>query len=136
MNRNRQSQQQDQAGIQLNQSDRARSEILQRARNAEHRILRLPQVKLKIARANATIWKDVAAGTLSKPISIGTRSVGWLESEINAWIEARIFNSRSPAQAINMRELVTLLANPNNETNAAKQALSIPNKLTAPVGSE
>ncbi|WP_098495735.1 AlpA family transcriptional regulator [Collimonas sp. PA-H2] len=135
MNRIRQCQQQDPAGISTSQPDSSHPirlkllEIVQRAWTAEHRILRLHQVKSKIARANATIWKDVADGTLSRPISTGARSVGWLESEVNAWIEARIFNSRNPSQAIDMRELVALLAHKNGDDYRARPQVSLSTEL-------
>jgi prophage regulatory protein len=36
------------------------------------------------------IVKLVAAGKFPKPISLGEQSVGFIESEIDAWIDARI----------------------------------------------
>jgi len=32
----------------------------------------------------------MAEGTFPKPVPIGTKAVGWIEDEIDAWIEARI----------------------------------------------
>lgn len=37
--------------------------------------------------------------TFPKPIQIGSRAVGWLESEINDWLTAQIEKSRSKAEA-------------------------------------
>jgi len=39
----------------------------------------------------------MARGTFPKAIKLGARSVGWLESEINAWIEAQVAASRKGA---------------------------------------
>ena len=52
-------------------------------------LLRLPEVQRRTGRSRARLYGDVAAGTFPKPRSIGARAVGWLESEINAWIAAR-----------------------------------------------
>jgi prophage regulatory protein len=87
-------------------------------RKLEDRILRLPQVRIKTGRANATIWKDVSAGTMPPPIRIGVRAVGWRESELDAWIEALALMSRS-GQHFDMKTVVSLLiAPPLKSTNS------------------
>jgi prophage regulatory protein len=58
-------------------------------------ILRLPQVKEMTGLARATIYLKIKEGTFPKQIKLGPRSVGWLESEIKAWIQNRISESRS-----------------------------------------
>lgn len=60
----------------------------------ENRILRLPHVKNKTGYSRSSIYLKVAEGTFPAPISLGGRSVGWLESEVDAWIEARIAYTR------------------------------------------
>lgn len=72
------------------------------------RMLRLPQVKLKTGRAVSTIWKDVKEGTLPPPISVGPRSVAWRESELQAWIDARVFASRTKCD-IDMKAFIKFL---------------------------
>jgi prophage regulatory protein len=54
------------------------------------RILRLSDVKRKTGLARSTIYKYIDAGTFPKPIPLGGRSVGWLESEVHEWITTRI----------------------------------------------
>lgn len=56
--------------------------------------IRLPRVKAKTALARSTIYAGVKAGTFPPPVSLGSKAVGWIESEIDAWIEARIKASR------------------------------------------
>ena len=58
------------------------------------RILRLPDVKNRTGLSRSTIYALVKNGHFPKYISLGVRSVGWLESEVEAWIEARINASR------------------------------------------
>ena len=53
-------------------------------------IIRLRQVKARTGRCRSSIYADIREGKFPAPIHIGARAVGWLESEINAWIESRI----------------------------------------------
>lgn len=50
------------------------------------RILRLKDVIEKTGLARATVYKYMAAGTFPKPIPLGGRSVGWVDSEVHSWI--------------------------------------------------
>jgi len=59
------------------------------------RIMRLPEVAARIGLSRATIYKRIKEGSFPKQISLGLRSAGWLESEINNWIAERITASRS-----------------------------------------
>jgi prophage regulatory protein len=52
------------------------------------RILRLSAVKAKTGQATSTIYAAMASGNFPRPIPLGERAVGWLESEIDSWIEA------------------------------------------------
>jgi prophage regulatory protein len=64
---------------------------------AELRILRRRQVEARIGLSRSTIYDGVNAGTFPKPIQLGAQSVGWLESEIDAWLRERITASRAPS---------------------------------------
>jgi len=57
-------------------------------------ILRLPAVKARTGLSRSTIYLRVAEGTFPKPISLGSRAVGWVDVEIEAWVAARIELSR------------------------------------------
>lgn len=54
------------------------------------RIIRLKQVTDSTGLARSTIYKYIAEGTFPKPVSLGERSVGWVEKEVHDWILARI----------------------------------------------
>jgi prophage regulatory protein len=54
------------------------------------RILRLPEVILRTGLPRASIYQQMALGSFPKPIPLSTRSRGWIESEIQTWIEQRI----------------------------------------------
>jgi len=53
-------------------------------------ILRLPEVMKRVGICRASIYQHMAAGVFPKTISLGARSVGWLEHEIDAWLAAKI----------------------------------------------
>lgn len=54
------------------------------------RIIRLKEVIDSTGLARSTIYKYIAEGTFPKPVSLGDRCVGWVDSEVNDWILARI----------------------------------------------
>ena len=54
------------------------------------RILRLPEVVDRVGLKRASIYLRVAHGSFPKQISLGVRAVGWLESEIDTWLAARV----------------------------------------------
>ncbi|ASM87294.1 TPA: AlpA family transcriptional regulator [Pseudomonas aeruginosa] len=54
------------------------------------RILRMKTVIEITGLARSTVYKYVAEGIFPKPISLGGRSVGWLESEVHSWIQSRL----------------------------------------------
>ena len=56
-------------------------------------ILRLPQVKKQTGLARSTIYLRISEGSFPKPISLGVRAVGWLETDISDWIQSRIDES-------------------------------------------
>ena len=59
-------------------------------------ILRLPFVKSRTGLSRSTIYLRIAAGSFPKPVSLGSRAVGWLESEIDGWLTSRVEASRNP----------------------------------------
>ncbi|HEC07861.1 MAG TPA: AlpA family transcriptional regulator [Thiolapillus brandeum] len=57
-------------------------------------ILRLPAVMARTGLARSTIWRRVSEGTFPKPIKLGPRATGWIESEIDEWLNQCIEASR------------------------------------------
>lgn len=55
-----------------------------------NRILRLKPVTARVGLAKSTLYKLIANDNFPKPIKLGARAVGWLESDIDAWLELRI----------------------------------------------
>lgn len=63
-------------------------------------ILRRRQVEARTGMGRSAIYANIKAGTFPKPVSIGPRSVGWVEAEIFDWIAKRIEASRTPAASV------------------------------------
>lgn len=59
-----------------------------------HTILRLPAVKTITGLSRSTIYLRIAQGTFPRPVSLGGRAVGWLEAEVQDWLQRRIQASR------------------------------------------
>lgn len=59
-----------------------------------HAILRLPAVKAKTGLSRSTIYLRISLGIFPKPVNLGARAVGWLESEIDQWLQDQIDGSR------------------------------------------
>lgn len=60
-------------------------------------ILRRKQVEQRTGLRRSTIYDAMRRNEFPAPIRLGARSVGWLSSEIEAWISARIAESRQAA---------------------------------------
>lgn len=54
------------------------------------RIIRLKEVVKMTGLGRSTVYKYIAEGTFPKPVSLGDRCVGWLESEVLGWITSKI----------------------------------------------
>ena len=59
-----------------------------------HRVLRLPSVKDRSGLSRSTIYLRIKKGDFPKPISLGDRAVGWLEKDIDDWLEQKIKDSQ------------------------------------------
>lgn len=60
-------------------------------------ILRLPAVKARTGLSRSTIYARISAGEFPKAVNLGARAVGWLESEVNAWLSQQVTRSRKAA---------------------------------------
>lgn len=60
----------------------------------DQKISRRRQVEGRTGLPKSSIYALMAKGAFPKNIKIGARSVGWLDSDIDAWIEAQVSASR------------------------------------------
>ncbi|MGE4348686.1 MAG: helix-turn-helix transcriptional regulator [Candidatus Berkiella sp.] len=59
-----------------------------------HKILRLPEVIKQTGLSRSSIYLRIANNEFPQPISLGGRSVGWLQQEIDDWLLNKIETSR------------------------------------------
>ena len=57
-------------------------------------ILRLHDVKVRVGLSRSSIYAAISSGRFPKPIRLGARAVGWLESEVTAWVRQQVESSR------------------------------------------
>lgn len=57
-------------------------------------ILRLPTVILRTGLSRSSIYLRIKQDSFPKPISLGSRAVGWVASDIEEWIKEQIDLSR------------------------------------------
>ncbi len=65
-----------------------------RAFNMSNRIIRLPAVKDQTGLSRSSIYLRMSKGEFPQSISLGDRAIGWLESDIEQWLEQCISASK------------------------------------------
>lgn len=58
-------------------------------------IVRLPTVMQRTGLSRSTIYAFIKGGRLKPPISLGARAVGWLNTDIDEFIDSCISASRT-----------------------------------------
>jgi len=58
-------------------------------------VLRWPELAKRVPISRSHAHALAAQGKFPKPIKLGPRASGWLESEINAWLADRVAQSRA-----------------------------------------
>lgn len=59
-------------------------------------ILRRPQVERATGLPRSSLYGLIAAGKFPKPVKLGVKSSGWLESEIIEWQRTRVVERDAP----------------------------------------
>ena len=54
------------------------------------RVMRLKEVLDTTGLSRSTVYKYVADGDFPKPVTLGERCVGWVDSEVYDWLLVRI----------------------------------------------
>ena len=60
-------------------------------------LIRMSETMRRTGYGRAWIYKLIAQGSFPKPVKIGSRSIAFVESEIDEWINQRIAESRGTA---------------------------------------
>jgi prophage regulatory protein len=59
-------------------------------------LLRRKDVQSRTGLARSTMYLYIQQGAFPKPVRLGRRAVGWLESEVSGWITQRVRMARNP----------------------------------------
>lgn len=54
------------------------------------RLIPIKEVVNKVGSSKSWIYSLIKSGDFPRPVSLGTRKVAWLESEIDEWIQQRV----------------------------------------------
>jgi len=58
------------------------------------KVLRLPEVRLRIGLSRSQVYLMIKRGEFPPPIKIGARASAWMESDVDAWLAERLRISR------------------------------------------
>jgi prophage regulatory protein len=64
--------------------------LLQGEHDMPATILKLPEVSQRTSLSRSHLYSLIAEGAFPKQVRLGTRAVGWLESEVDSFIAARV----------------------------------------------
>ena len=62
-------------------------------------ILRRRQVEARTGLSRSTIYQRIAEGTFPRQVRLGARCVGWIASDVENWLAARVAESRAETGA-------------------------------------
>ncbi|PCC14257.1 AlpA family transcriptional regulator [Pseudoalteromonas sp. JB197] len=54
------------------------------------RLIKLKEVIQKTSLGRSTIYEFMTKGTFPKQVSLGAKSVAWVEAEVDEWIEEKV----------------------------------------------
>lgn len=60
------------------------------------KILRLPDIEDRTGLGKSSIYAKIKVGDFPQPVRLGARSIGFIEEEINNWIETRARGFSAP----------------------------------------
>ncbi|MBN3123847.1 helix-turn-helix transcriptional regulator [Pectobacterium brasiliense] len=72
--------------------------MVQIVANKQHRLIRLPEVKRRTGFGKTWIYELIKAGRFPSQVKTGVRAVAFIESEIDAWIDNAISQSRNASK--------------------------------------
>ena len=64
------------------------------------RFLRLPEVMARTALSRTGIYRRIAAGTFPRQVTLGEKSVAWIEAEVEAWMLDRVADSQGSRRQV------------------------------------
>ena len=68
----------------------------------KNNFIRLPEVLERTGFCKAWIYRLISRNEFPSPIKIGDRAIGFVESEIDAWIDEKIYFSRNKVLSVHI----------------------------------
>lgn len=62
---------------------------------SKENLIRLPDVQRRTGYGKAWVYVLIARNEFPKPVKIGSRSIAFVESEVDAWVANKIAESRT-----------------------------------------
>lgn len=62
------------------------------------KVIRLPAVLEMTGLSRSSIYNQISDGGFPRPVRLGARAVGWLHTEVAAWIEERAKKRPAPVE--------------------------------------
>ena len=68
----------------------------------KERIIRLPEVMHRTGWSRSSVYLRVSRKEMPSPIKLGSnsRAIGWLESEIENWIQVQVTDSKNKSSGV------------------------------------
>lgn len=66
-------------------------------------ILRRKQVEWLTGLSRSTMYHLIEEGAFPKPVNLGQRAVGWLESEVDVWLASRMTGAQRIPDNMSLR---------------------------------
>lgn len=63
-------------------------------------VLTLAQVRAAVSYSPSSVWRMIKAGTFPRPVRLGPGRVGWRQSAVAEWLDARELQSKGECAAI------------------------------------
>jgi prophage regulatory protein len=70
-------------------------------------LLRLPQVLDRVGLRTTRLYQLIGDGSFPAPIKLGVRAIAFIESEVDAWIEAQALKPRADIRTRSPRKAQT-----------------------------
>jgi prophage regulatory protein len=80
---------------------------------SEVRILRRHEVEKTVGLSRSTIYFLMSRNEFPRPVGLGSRAVGWLADEVEAWIENRVRQHRRGSVSADLPLGVPQFVSPN-----------------------
>lgn len=63
------------------------------------KIISVDEVSKKTTLSRSSVYAYAASGKFPASVRLGDRQVGWVEAEVDAWLQERVENHRTTAQS-------------------------------------